>query len=268
MSLSSGSSRPRTAQRRTRRGRGRRSAWRHPRRRPRRARRDRRARRAHQDPRRRQAARDGRPGRRAGRSARGRRAFDAERLRRAAGTALRELAAGARNRPSGTRTREDGRPRAARADRGEAEAVATGALLGGYTFRRYRATPPRDVTVTLLTSDDNAPAVARPGHRRRGQPGRDLVNTAPLDLPPATLAAEAQRRRRPASPLRCWTRTRSRPAASAGSSRSAGGHRGRRGWSGSPTPTRRRPGPSSSSARASRSTPAGCRSSRRSPWRR
>ncbi len=80
------------------------------------------------------------------------------------------------------------------ADPGEAEAVATGALLGGYTFRRYRATPATDITVTLLTSDDNAPAV------RRAQVvadavnlSRDLVNTAPLDLPPATLAAEAER---------------------------------------------------------------------------
>ena len=34
--------------------------------------------------------------------------------------------------------------------------MATGALLGGYSFRRYRATPATDVTVTLLTSDDNA----------------------------------------------------------------------------------------------------------------
>jgi len=120
-------------------------------------------------------------------------AFDAERLRRAAGTALRELS-GSRG---PVKDKDAGKLVALAlpaADPGEAEAVATGALLGGYTFRRYRATPATDITVTLLTSDDNAPAV------RRAQVvadavnlSRDLVNTAPLDLPPATLAAEAER---------------------------------------------------------------------------
>ncbi len=120
-------------------------------------------------------------------------AFDAERLRRAAGTALRELSVG----KGPVKDKDAGKTVALAlpaADPSEAEAVATGALLGGYTFRRYRATPATDITVTLLTSDDNAPAV------RRAQVvadavnlSRDLINTAPLDLPPAALAAEAER---------------------------------------------------------------------------
>ncbi|HEX3956589.1 MAG TPA: leucyl aminopeptidase [Trebonia sp.] len=128
--------------------------------------------------------------------------FDAERLRRAAGTALRDLAGN----KLGIRTAAEGDDSAAaRPGRtvavalpaggpAEAEAVATGAILGAYTFRRYRATPATDIAVTLLTSDDHAAAVAR------GQViadavnlTRDLINTAPLDLPPAALAADAER---------------------------------------------------------------------------
>ena len=77
---------------------------------------------------------------------------------------------------------------------GEAEAVTAGALLGAYTFRKYRATPAVSVAVTVLTGEGNAAAV------RRGEVianavnlVRDLVNTSPLDLPPAALAAEAER---------------------------------------------------------------------------
>ncbi|MCW2934752.1 MAG: Leucyl aminopeptidase [Actinomycetia bacterium] len=129
--------------------------------------------------------------------------FDSERLRRAAGTALRDLAGN----KLGIRTAAEGDVSAGAARPGktvalalpaagpaEAEAVATGALLGAYTFRRYRATPAADIAVTLLTSDDHAAAVAR------GQViadavnlSRDLINTAPLDLPPAALAADAER---------------------------------------------------------------------------
>jgi leucyl aminopeptidase len=120
--------------------------------------------------------------------------FDAERLRRAAGTALRDLAGSKLN---GKKAADGDGPRrvavalpAARP--AEAEAVATGVLLGGYTFRRYRATPAAGLSVTVLTGD--AEAV------RRGQVigeavnlCRDLINTSPLDLPPAALAAEAER---------------------------------------------------------------------------
>ncbi len=123
-------------------------------------------------------------------------AFEPERLRRAAGTALR--AAAAKKAPGGP---GDDAP-AGKAvtvalpalTPGEAEAVTAGALMGAYSFRRYRATPSGDVAVTVLTGDGNADAV------RRGQVlakavnlVRDLVNTAPLDLPPAALAAEAER---------------------------------------------------------------------------
>ena len=121
--------------------------------------------------------------------------FDAERLRRAAGAALRS--AGGRK-PGGngddspvSKTVTLALP-ALTPD--EAEAVTTGALLGAYSFRKYRSTPAADLAVTVLTGGGNAGAV------RRGQVVakavnlvRDLVNTAPLDLPPAGLAAEAER---------------------------------------------------------------------------
>jgi leucyl aminopeptidase len=116
--------------------------------------------------------------------------FDAENLRRAAGTALRSVAA-----KTGT-VRDDGVKSVAVAlparTAAEAEAVTTGALLGAYTFRKYRATPALSAAVSVLT--DDAAAV------RRGEVianavnlVRDLVNTSPVDLPPAALAAEAER---------------------------------------------------------------------------
>ena len=120
--------------------------------------------------------------------------FDAEKLRRAAGTALRDVSGNklsVRDRNNGSKTVAVALPAQTAA---EAEAVALGALLGAYTFRRYRSTSGPDIAVTLLTSDDYAAAV------NRGQViaaavnlTRDLVNTAPLDLPPAALAAEAER---------------------------------------------------------------------------
>ena len=119
--------------------------------------------------------------------------FDAEKLRRAAGTALRDLAAGAKKPPvrdaGGAKTVAVALP-ARTAD--EAEAVTTGALLGGYSFRRYRSGPARDLEVTVLTSDGNAAAVKR-GEVIAGAVNlvRDLVNTAPRDLSPETLAEEA-----------------------------------------------------------------------------
>jgi leucyl aminopeptidase len=120
-------------------------------------------------------------------------AFDAEKLRRSAGTALRDLGGN----KLAVKDKGEGKtvtlalPAKTPA---EAEAVATGALLGGYSFRRYRATPAPDIAVTLLTSDGNAAAVRR-GEVIAGAVNlvRDLVNTAPVDLPPAALAAEAER---------------------------------------------------------------------------
>jgi leucyl aminopeptidase len=120
--------------------------------------------------------------------------FDAEKLRRAAGTALRDLA-GAKKPPvrdkDGVKAVAVALP-ARTAE--EAEAVTTGALLGGYSFRRYRSGPAGDLAVTVLTSDGNADAVNR-GSVIAGAVNlvRDLVNTAPRDLSPETLAEEAVR---------------------------------------------------------------------------
>jgi leucyl aminopeptidase len=122
--------------------------------------------------------------------------FDAERLRRAAGAALR--AAAAKKSPGAVDDEKPAGKAVAIAlptlTPGEAEAVTAGALLGAYSFRRYRPTPAGDLTVTVLTGDGNAEAV------RRGQVTakavnlvRDLVNTSPLDLPPAALADAAER---------------------------------------------------------------------------
>ncbi len=119
--------------------------------------------------------------------------FDAETLRRATGTALRDLAA---NKLGGRDKSESKSIALALPARtaAEAEAVVVGALLGGYSFRRYRTAPAPDLAVTLLTSDDNAAAVER-GRVIAAAVNfaRDLINTAPIDLPPAVLAAEAER---------------------------------------------------------------------------
>jgi leucyl aminopeptidase len=115
-------------------------------------------------------------------------AFAADDLSRAAGTALRDLVGSKKS---------DGRTVAlalpAR-DSDEAEAVTTGALLGGYTFRRYRAAQAPDITVTLLTGEDNEAGVSRGKVIAAAvNLARDLINTSPVHLPPAELAAEAER---------------------------------------------------------------------------
>jgi len=119
-------------------------------------------------------------------------AFDQERLRRAAGAALRSASgkSGATDDATTGKTVTLALPALTPA---EAEAVTTGALLGAYSFRKYRQAPAPDLTVTVLTGRGNADAV------RRGQViakavnlVRDLVNTSPLDLPPAALAAAAE----------------------------------------------------------------------------
>jgi leucyl aminopeptidase len=137
--------------------------------------------------------------------------FAADDLRRAAGTALRDLAGspGGRSGPAGrgdaANGKSNGKPGGRTValalparDAAEAEAVATGALLGGYTFRRYRAAPAPDVAVTLLTSPSAGPCAAEGVTRgtviaQAVNLSRDLVNTAPVHLPPAGLAAEAER---------------------------------------------------------------------------
>jgi leucyl aminopeptidase len=107
-----------------------------------------------------------------------------ERLRRAAGVAIRELTSGRGRRiavalPAG--------------EPDEAEAVALGALLGGYAFRRYRTTgsTPGDFELTVHTTHDAAVDRARILAGAMALV-RDLVNTAPADMVPADLAAAAE----------------------------------------------------------------------------
>jgi leucyl aminopeptidase len=110
---------------------------------------------------------------------------DGEALRRAAGAAVRALRA--------AKARRIALAMPAR-DAAETEAVALGALLGGYVFGRYRTNGEKpDDTELLLLGGDEAAA-------RRAQVladavtlVRDLVNTGPSDLYPATFAAQAQR---------------------------------------------------------------------------
>ncbi len=106
-----------------------------------------------------------------------------ERLRRAAGAATRELSSG----------------RAARIAIGlpadqpdEAEAVALGALLGGYAFRKYRTTENSPADTEQIVHTAHSGAAARATILADAiMLVRDLVNTAPRDLVPADLAAVA-----------------------------------------------------------------------------
>jgi leucyl aminopeptidase len=107
-----------------------------------------------------------------------------ERLRRAAGAATRDLTSGRSRRiavalPAG--------------EPDEAEAVALGALLGAYSFRRYRTTGavPGNSEVIVYTAQDLAADRARTLAEAMTLV-RDLVNTAPADMVPADLAAVAQ----------------------------------------------------------------------------
>ena len=119
--------------------------------------------------------------------------FGAEDLRRAAGAALRDLVG------NKLAAKDNGAGRSVTLalparDAAEAEAVATGVLLGGYTFRRYRATPAPDLAVTLLTGEDNQAGVTRGTVIAEAvNLARDLINTSPMQLPPAELAAAAER---------------------------------------------------------------------------
>jgi leucyl aminopeptidase len=125
--------------------------------------------------------------------------FSPESLRRAAGVAVRAVV----RHPAKPVRNEDPEPgqdaavRIALAlparDEAEAEAVALGGLLGGYAFSRYRTTapPPPSAELTLLSG-------AATGRRAQALADavalvRDLVNTGPSDLVPATLAEEAER---------------------------------------------------------------------------
>jgi leucyl aminopeptidase len=113
-------------------------------------------------------------------------AADGEVLRRAAGAAVRALRAG--------KPRRIALALPAR-DAAETEAVALGALLGGYAFGRYRSNghdQPEETELLLLGGDDAAARRARVIADAITLV-RDLVNTGPSDLYPASFAAEAQR---------------------------------------------------------------------------
>ncbi len=80
-----------------------------------------------------------------------------------------------------------------------AAARTEGALLGTYTFTKYRKEKGHDVNIELLTAN-RAEAAAVEAGRRRGQVmadavnyARDLVNEPPNVLTPEAVAAEARR---------------------------------------------------------------------------
>jgi leucyl aminopeptidase len=109
--------------------------------------------------------------------------FEGEALRRAAGAAVRALTNGKPLRVALALPARDG---------AEAEAVALGAMLGGYTFGRYTGKK-QDTDVILLGSGTEGAASRARVLADAMTLVRDLVNTGPSDLYPATLAAEAER---------------------------------------------------------------------------
>jgi leucyl aminopeptidase len=133
--------------------------------------------------------------------------LDGEALRRAAGAAMRAITAAAAD------PRASGRGGAGQHGAGqhgagqrislampardavEAEAVALGALLGSYSFSRYRRGGPRPPALTLLTAGTGAAAAVRRAEVLAAAMTlvRDLVNTPPSDLTPAAFASEAER---------------------------------------------------------------------------
>ena len=119
-----------------------------------------------------------------------------EALRRAAGAAVRALAATANpGGADGAGKRRIGFALPAR-DNAEAADVALGALLGGYQFGRYRTEgrPPELELVVLADGDDAVAGVERARVIADAIAlVRNLVNTAPADLTPNDLAAEARR---------------------------------------------------------------------------
>jgi leucyl aminopeptidase len=123
-----------------------------------------------------------------GKAVTGRKAtYPAETLRRAAGSASRQLA--------GTSSVAFALPAT---DVESVAAVAEGALLGAYSFTRHRGrtaadvkAPVKDVfVITSLAKDKAAAAAASHAEEvaRSVHLVRDLVNTAPGDLPPAAFA--------------------------------------------------------------------------------
>jgi leucyl aminopeptidase len=112
--------------------------------------------------------------------------FDGEALRRAAGAAVRALSAG---KPEQIALGLPAR------DAAETEAVALGALLGSYVFGRYTGKQAETELILLGDGDEGAAAAAARARvlAEAMTLARDLVNTSPSDLFPATFAAEAER---------------------------------------------------------------------------
>jgi len=125
--------------------------------------------------------------------------FDLETLREAVGAGVRHIVKSlARAVQKNPRIDRESAYRIALAlparDQDEAEAVALGGLLGGYWFARYRTTVPAPPPIELMLAVDGAPAT--PSAQPLGDAValvRDLVNTGPSDLVPATLAEAAER---------------------------------------------------------------------------
>jgi len=116
--------------------------------------------------------------------------IEPEVLRRAAGAAVRAVGS-----PRGNGQARQRRIALALPARGqaEAEAVALGALLGGYTFGRYRSEPAAQPALTLVASGSHAAEAARRAEVLADAVtlARDLVNTGPSDLVPAAFADRA-----------------------------------------------------------------------------
>ncbi|HEV2376741.1 MAG TPA: leucyl aminopeptidase [Streptosporangiaceae bacterium] len=115
---------------------------------------------------------------------------DPDPLRRATGAAVRELATSHRRTGNGEWRIALALPTREAA---EAEAVALGALLGGYSFNRYRPAPAGRTTLALLAANAHAAEALRRAQILATAVNlvRDLVNTSPSDLVPATFAERA-----------------------------------------------------------------------------
>ncbi len=109
---------------------------------------------------------------------------DAEILRRCAGAAVRSLAS------PHVRTIALALPAG---DAASAEATALGALLGGYSFGRYRSNGHAPADLTLVAAGDHVDGAAARAEVLAAAVTlvRDLVNTSPSHLYPETFAAEA-----------------------------------------------------------------------------
>jgi leucyl aminopeptidase len=115
--------------------------------------------------------------------------IEPEVLRRAAGAAVRAVGS-----PRGGQAQQRRIALALPArDQAEAEAVVLGALLGGYTFGRYRSEPAAQAALLLVASGGDTAGAARRAEVLADAVtlARDLVNTAPSDLVPATFADRA-----------------------------------------------------------------------------